>query len=181
MAKKLKPDDGPATRNHNSADIKQAIREVADVVILLKGQRAEINGQITEARGRLKSFGIKMLDFNAVLRLYELEAEDRNESVDNMKIAFEALGIGGQADLFPEPAAATGNGASTAPKPFDATKVNQAGVKAGLAGKDQSSNPHPADSEPHDYWDRGWLGGQKTIAAQMKPGGGPSPEPPMAA
>lgn len=112
MARKLKPDDdGHATRNHNAAEIKKTVREVAGVVINLKAERGEIQAQITEAKARLKAFGIKMVDFNAALRLYELEAEDRNESIDNIKIMFEALEIGGQGDMFPEPAAPKGNGA----------------------------------------------------------------------
>lgn len=107
MAEKLKPNgEGQATKDHNSAEVKQVIKEVADEVIALKAERSEINAKITKARGRLKSLGVKMLDFNAALRLYELEAEDRNESLTAIKLAFEALGIGAQGDLFPEPAAA---------------------------------------------------------------------------
>lgn len=107
MAKKMKPDDdGHATRNHNVQEIKDTIREVANEVISLKAERNEIQAQITEAKGRLKSKGIKMADFNAALRLYELDAEDRNESIDNLRLAFEALSLGGQGDLFPERAAA---------------------------------------------------------------------------
>lgn len=115
MARKLKPGDGHATKNHNSANIKTAIKEVADIVIVLKAEKAEIQARITEAKSRIKGFGLKMADFNAALRLYELEAEDRDESIDNLKIAFEALGLGSQGDLFPEPAA-RGNG-SKAPEP----------------------------------------------------------------
>lgn len=107
MARKLKADDdGHATRNHNVQEIKDTIREVANEVISLKAEKAEIQAQITEAKSRLKGKGIKMADFNAALRLYELDAEDRNESIDSLKLAFEALEIGGQGDLFPEPAAA---------------------------------------------------------------------------
>lgn len=108
MARKLKAndEDGRATRNHNVKEIKTAIREVANEVIGLKAERAEIQSQITEAKSRLKGLGIKMADFNAALRLYELETEDRNESIDNLRLAFEALELGGQGGLFPVPAAA---------------------------------------------------------------------------
>lgn len=102
MARKLNADDdGRATKDHNVAEIKQTIKEVAAEVISLKAEKAEIQAQITEAKGRLKGKGIKMADFNAALRLYELDIEDRNESIDNLRLVFEALEIGGQGDLFP--------------------------------------------------------------------------------
>ncbi|MGD9884602.1 MAG: hypothetical protein AB7U95_31320, partial [Reyranella sp.] len=60
-----------------------------------------IREQITEQRGKIKSLGVKAVDFNVALRLQEIEAKDRNESLDNIRLCFEALGIGVQGDLFP--------------------------------------------------------------------------------
>ena len=122
---KTNPDSG--NQGHNSKHIKETIRSVADRVIRLQEEKAGIMAVIREAKAEVKGLGIKMADFNAAMRLYVLEDEDRAESVDNMKIAFEALGIGAQGDLFPDAAKpakpakkakgrkprATGNGAGT--------------------------------------------------------------------
>lgn len=98
--------DQTATANHNAGEMKDTIRSVVSEIVKLKAERSEINEQITEARARVKAFGIKMTDLNVAIRLYELEAEDRNESIDHLKICFEALGIGGQGDMFPDLVAA---------------------------------------------------------------------------
>ena len=90
-----------ANKGHNVGDMKEAIKTAAAKVIDLKAKRAEINADILEAKAPLKALGIKMTDFNVALRLYELETEDRNESVDMLRVAFEALEIGGQGDMFP--------------------------------------------------------------------------------
>lgn len=194
MAEKLKPDgDGAATKDHNVKHIKETIRAVADAVIGLKAERSEINAQITEERAKLKAFGIKMVDFNAMVRLYELEAEDRNESVDAIRLMWEGLGLGGQGDLFPEAAPEeppadkpkrSRKKAAAGPAPVETSplsEANQAGLNAGLNSKLRTDNPYPKNSGEHDYWDRGWMGGQRAIAAQMGPNGKNPPEPPMAA
>ena len=81
------------------------IKSAADRIMRLKSEKAEIQAQITEVKSEVKAVGVKMTDFNAALRLYELEAEDRNESLDNLRICFQALGVGEQGQLFPAVAA----------------------------------------------------------------------------
>lgn len=100
MARKMTPET--ISRDHNSKDVKRTIKEAADKIIRLKAERSEVQAQITKVRAEVKSLGIKAVDFNAALRLYELDHEDRNESIDNIRIAFDALGIGGQGNMFPE-------------------------------------------------------------------------------
>ena len=90
------------TIHHNVKEILAVVKDSAVKVIKLNSERKEIQALITEAKAVVKAKGIKMADFNAALRLYELEADDRNESLDSLKICFEALELGGQSDLFPE-------------------------------------------------------------------------------
>ena len=60
---------------------------------------------------------------------------------------------------------------------WDAEAENQKGVKAGLESKDRDSNPWPDDHEAHAYWDRGWIGGQRQLAAKAKLEGQDAPAP----
>lgn len=96
------------TSSNQPVDLSNArtiIKSAADRIIRLKSERAEIQASITEIKAEVKALGIKMTDFNAALRWYELEAEDRNESLDNLRMCFQALGIGEQGQLFPAVAA----------------------------------------------------------------------------
>lgn len=104
MARRLKAgdEDGEITRTHNATEQKKIIAEAAANIIRLKGEKASIQEAITAERGKLKSLGIKSSDFNVALRYHELEAEDRNPALDNLRLCFEALGIGQQGSLFPE-------------------------------------------------------------------------------
>jgi hypothetical protein len=77
------------------------IRDVAERILALKAQRKTISEDITEERGRIKALGIRMADFNAVFRLWELEAEERDGAIDGIRTCFVALEIGDQGDLFP--------------------------------------------------------------------------------
>ena len=102
-----------ANQGHNVADINKTIRKAAQRIIKLKAEKAEIQAVINEVKSEVKSQGIKLTDFNIALRVYELEGDDRNETLDNLRICFEALGLGHQSEMFPEkPAAqpAAGNG-----------------------------------------------------------------------
>lgn len=101
MAKRLKAEDAEdATRLSNSAERAKIIREVAGEVIRLKGEKAAIQEQITEAKGRIKSLDIKMSDFNAALRYFELEVEDRDPALDSLRECFKALGVGAQLNFL---------------------------------------------------------------------------------
>ena len=94
--------DGRVTKGHNLAEIKRVISSAASEIIKLETERSAVQTAIRENKAKVKGCGIKMADFNAVLRLFKLEDEDRAESVDNLKICIEALGIASQGDLFPE-------------------------------------------------------------------------------
>lgn len=119
MAKKLKTDD-EIDRTHNATEQKKIIAEAAANIIRLKAERAAIQEAIAEERDKVKSLSIKMTDFNVALRLYELEIEERNESIDGLRLCFEALSVGGQGDLFPADDEVTAARKSRAGKALDA-------------------------------------------------------------
>jgi hypothetical protein len=83
---------------------KAIIRDAAQSIIRLKGERSAISESITEVRGRVKGLNIKMADFNAALRLYELEVADRDNALDSIRLCFEALDLGHQGEMFPDSA-----------------------------------------------------------------------------
>lgn len=162
MAKTLKRgEQEEAAIDANNA--KQVIRDAAKELIRLKAKRAEIGEQITEVRGRVKGL-IKMADFNVALRLYELEDEDRDGALDGMRLAFEALGIGEQGSLFPEPAPSSGRSNGSA-EPTEAA-VKAAGEAAGKAGRSATENPFAEKTHANHVWHQAWLAGQKALAEE---------------
>jgi hypothetical protein len=100
MAKSV--DDAGPPKGHNLNELKKIIREVATVDLDLKARIKKLRAEGSEARARLKEHGIKIADYRAALRYYELEGDDRDEALDGLRLAFLALKIGVQADLFPE-------------------------------------------------------------------------------
>lgn len=116
MAKRLKPGEDPDALAGSLTEKKKVIGEVARGIIALEEQRKGIGTQITELRGKLKSAGILQADFNAAMRLFKLEGDERAQSLDGMRVCFEALSIGSQGDLFPD-AAKVDVGAQTAKPP----------------------------------------------------------------
>lgn len=147
MAKRLKAGEDPDAMSGSLTDKKKIIAEVAREVIALEEQRKGIGTQITEARGRLKSAGILQADFNAALRLFKLEGDERGQSIDGMAICMEALAIGWQGDLFGKPPT-TEAGDGKAAKPPVKTEVKA--PKAGRA-KGAKANGDGKAAKPGDY------------------------------
>ena len=87
---------------HNATEMKRDL-------LLAAQQIGKIDAEIVELRERkneikhekIKVHGIKLADFNTVARWWKLEGDDRSETIDNIRVCCEALGIGGQGDLFP--------------------------------------------------------------------------------
>lgn len=93
--------DETPTAGHNVAKTKEIIKSAAMRVINLKAERKSISADINEVKSEVKALGFKLTDFNAALRIYELEENERNETIDGLRVMFEALGIGGQGEMFP--------------------------------------------------------------------------------
>lgn len=78
-------DDTP-TIEHNSGDLKLLIQQCAR--------------EIEAIRKRVDEAGVNKPAFDYACRLYRMEQEARDSYMDSLKICFDSLGIGGQADLF---------------------------------------------------------------------------------
>lgn len=76
--------------------IRSACREITE----LEAQRKLIGEQIrTVKQKKIKGdLAMKVGDFNAALRLYQLEGDARDEFFDTLKETFRVLGVGAQLD-----------------------------------------------------------------------------------
>lgn len=108
MAKKA-ADAGEITNGGSNVkaiedDIKKAVPEIIE----LMEKKKAINDEIKEIRdAKIKAHGIKAADFNAMLRIYKLKHGDlddgpalANDSLTNMGLVADALGLAIQGELF---------------------------------------------------------------------------------
>ena len=87
---------------HNATEMKRDLLLAAQEIGKIDAEIAELRERKNEIKHeKIKSHGIKLADFNTVARWWKLEGEDRNETLDNIRVCCEALGIGEQGDLFP--------------------------------------------------------------------------------
>jgi len=146
---------------HNSKERQAIIVKCVQEIVALESKRDQISEQIRDIKQtRIKGeLNMKIGDFNAALRLYRLEGDDREAFMETLRETFLALGLGEQLDFL-----ATHD---VAAKPLDLKAVYATGKKAGLAGKDLESNPHDDDTEAHENWAAGWRKGQDEMATQQ--------------
>ncbi len=99
MAKQLKPGDGAGV-GHNSAARKDQIILVIAELVGLEARRKTLGAEIRELKQtKIKGeLGMKIVDFNAAYRLYQLEDDDRRAYLETLQETFQALGIGEQLD-----------------------------------------------------------------------------------
>ena len=87
---------------HNATEMKRDLQLAAQEIGKIDAEIAELRERKNEIKHeKIKAHGIKLADFNTVARWWKLEGEDRNETLDNIRVCCEALGIGEQGDLFP--------------------------------------------------------------------------------
>lgn len=91
-----------ANRQHNVGDLKKLIRDCATQMQEIDDERKELNERAGEIRQRLKDSGVQVKAFDYARRLLKMEEEARNSYIDDLRVNFEALEIGGQGILFPE-------------------------------------------------------------------------------
>lgn len=139
-----------------AAIISEAVRET----VRLKGEKAAIQELITAQRGRIKSLGIAAVDFAVALRLYELEVEDRNSSLDGIRECCEALGIGQVVDWVNVVEK------ENAEKPA-AGLTAEFGREAYRANKRLHDNPHKEGTPSHAAWAKGFMEEQTANAMKM--------------
>ena len=97
--------DGPSA-DHNIKEINKIIQDAVKRETTLRAKRDEINADIRHVRAAVKAEGIKMDAYRLAYKLHNMEDNDRDEHLDSMKIAFQAMNIGFQADMFGKTAAA---------------------------------------------------------------------------
>ena len=100
-----KPDDESSVpKTHNMGARRDVIRSVCREVVTLEKKRDEINAEIGAVKQKkIKGdLGMKIGDFNAALRVYRLEDDDRDQFLDTMRETFSALGVGKQLDFLKE-------------------------------------------------------------------------------
>lgn len=97
-----KDDDDMPPLDHNVADVHKLIRNAASEMAVIKKERAELNERAGDIRTKLKESGVQVKAFEFACRLYEQEAEARDEYLDQLRVNFEALGINAQSEMFPE-------------------------------------------------------------------------------
>ena len=99
MAEKLTSES--ANKEHNVKEINHTIKDADTRISRLEEERKALNADIQEIRMEVKGQGILLKDFDVARRYYRLEGDDRYEALDNLKLCFEALGMGDQSDMFP--------------------------------------------------------------------------------
>ena len=87
---------------HNATEMKRDLLLAAQEIGKIDAEIAGLRERKTEIKiEKIKVHGIKLADFNTVARWWKLEGDDRSETIDNIRVCCEALGIGEQGDLFP--------------------------------------------------------------------------------
>lgn len=87
-------------KGDNINALKADIKKVAEKIIKLKSKRSEVNADIKAHREGLESKGISKQSFDAALRYYEKDPEQREGFDLGYNIAREALGVPMQEGLF---------------------------------------------------------------------------------
>jgi ribosome modulation factor len=153
------------------ANRRAIILHACQQITALEEERKAVGNRIKEVKGRIKAeLGYKIADFNAALRLYQLEDEARDTFIDTLKETFEALGIGGQLDWIET--------VEREPKlPDSYVGAFDLGKKAGVAGANLADCPYPTkDKKLRASWEDGFEKGQFQ-AAQAKGNGAAEARP----
>lgn len=86
---------------HNQTDRKSLIREIKGDIDAIEADIAVLMLSRKKAKGRIKSdLGWKVADWNAMMRVVDLEEDARDELFNVMREGFQALEVGGQASFL---------------------------------------------------------------------------------
>ena len=159
---KANGEDGP-TKGHNVKELKKVIRECAQTMVRIKKERKELNEEAGDVRKRIKEHGIQPDSFDFAVKQLEREPEARKTYIDDINIAFEALGIGGQVDMIEATGADSADDLDLASMPeFDAGK----GVAK--AGGERTDHDYQDGTDEAKAWQAGWDEGKTERAAATK-------------
>lgn len=189
------------TRGHNAKAraeiIRRACRDVTDLEEKIKTLGSEIR---SIKQSRIKGdLGMKIADFNAALRLYRLEGDDRHRFFDTLRETFRALGVGDQLNFMDimdkeedQPAAearqAQVDDEPELPSEMRSTVMSfgptqdvdrdsdayKLGVAAAVSEVEASENPYPVASIERESWRKGWTEKWSELRAH-KNGADPQP------
>ena len=106
MARKAK-DAAPPEIGHNLEVVKRDLLSAAVEIVKIDAEIAALQEQKAEIKAaKVKAHGVKLGDFNIVLRWRNLDIENQAETIDNIRLCCEALGVGAQGELFADQEAA---------------------------------------------------------------------------
>lgn len=89
----------------NATELKRIVAEADSELSSVEAQIEELKTQRKEIRARVKGAGMNLKEFDFSRKMRDLDAEDRTEKLDAIRLCFEALGVGEQGQLFPDQAA----------------------------------------------------------------------------
>lgn len=86
---------------HNLKECKSDPMAAAREIARIEGEMSELREQIGEIkRAKVKPY-MNLAEFNIAKRYWLFDdADERNTALDNLRVAFEALDIGGQMEMF---------------------------------------------------------------------------------
>jgi hypothetical protein len=151
---------GESNAFSNSAARAVLIRESVGHIAKLEAEAKAINAAIRKYKAEVVrgNLGFKIADWNAVFRVSQLEAEDRDELLDTLCESFEALGIGQVVDWVAaaeRTPRADANGAA-APN----AEARAAGRLDGLGGVTVNSDRWPQGVTGHSDYAMGVADGE---------------------
>lgn len=151
--------------NLSNETIQKHIRFCSDA----KSQLEEASGIYRAALKAAKAAGCNQKQLVAVLNDRK---KDADQLVIEMRDYVRYAGLVGiaikQGDLFPVDSYKV---AEAAAQEMEEWQIEEAGCAAGKGGAERGDNKYPPGSPSFAAWDRGYLRGQKMIAAAMGKGG----------
>ena len=99
-----RPGEGAANVGSNIADMNAAAVKYKNGMVRVRQARRELNEEAGELREAARNSGLDTKVLDAAIRVLEMDEEGQNNHIDQLRVAFDALGIGSQGLLFPETA-----------------------------------------------------------------------------
>ena len=95
--------EGTSNAKHNVANLNKVIKRSAVDMLQIKRERGGLNKRAGDIRTRLKDAGVQTKAFEFAIRLQDMEQEARDSYLESLRLNFDALGIGGQGEMFDDP------------------------------------------------------------------------------
>ena len=106
---------GTAAADHNVANVTKMIKDCAASMIKIRGERRGLNERAGDIRKRIRDSGQAPAALDFAIRILEMDDAGREGYLESLRLSFDALGIGAQADMFPAAGAEPASGSSAGP------------------------------------------------------------------